>query len=222
MDYMAEIATLNKSTCNEFDKGIPLGKVTVLAGESGTGKSFIAAGNVVRHAQQQGTRGPMSSENALDEKWPHALDDTSPDKLLKLNMSMIDDVAKTISDFMKDYKAEYAQAELKTLQSTFVIDSLGMLLTPIDVDPFNKGDTKGDMGFKPRFNLSLAYMNMSVLQQLLAFNSHMLQDMFDQMINVVDKVLLMQVVLLLQCVNLNLKQMQSLKQNSSNGIHVKL
>ena len=33
------------------------------------------------------------------KKWLHALDvDTSEDKLLKLNMSMIDDVAKTVSD----------------------------------------------------------------------------------------------------------------------------
>ena len=31
----------------------------------------------------------------------------------------------------------------------FVIDSLGMLLTPTDIDPFNKGDMKGDMGRKP-------------------------------------------------------------------------
>ena len=32
----------------------------------------------------------------------------------------------------------------------FVIDSLGMLLTPTDIDPFNKGDMKGDMGPKPK------------------------------------------------------------------------
>ena len=105
--------TLNKLISNEFDKGIPLGKVTVLAGESGAGKSFIAAGNVVRSAQEQGIFVILiDTENALDEKWLHALNvDTTPEKLLKLNMSMIDDVAKTISDFMKDYKAEYAEAE---------------------------------------------------------------------------------------------------------------
>ena len=33
----------------------------------------------------------------------------------------------------------------------FVIDSLGMLLTiPTDVDQFDKGDLKGDMGRKPK------------------------------------------------------------------------
>ena len=86
----------------------------------------------------------MTAENALDETWLHALDvDTSEDKLLKLNIPMIDDVAKTISVFMADYKAMAEEERPKVL---FVIDSLGMLLTPTDVDPFNKGDMKGDMG----------------------------------------------------------------------------
>ena len=179
--------TLNKLISNEFDKGIPLGKVTVLAGESGAGKSFIAAGNVVRHAQQQGIFVILiDSENALDEKWLHALDvDTSPDKLLKLNMSMIDDVAKTISDFMKDYKAEYAEAESEDRPKVlFVIDSLGMLLTPTDVDQFNKGDMKGDMGRKPKALTSLVRNTVNMLGQynvgLLATNhTYASQDMFD-------------------------------------------
>ena len=37
----------------------------------------------------------------------------------------------------------------------FVIDSLGMLLTPTDVDQFDKGDMKGDMGRKPKALTSL-------------------------------------------------------------------
>jgi hypothetical protein len=48
----------------------------------------------------------IDSENALDEDWLKALGvDTSDSKLLKLSMAMIDDVAKTISTFMSDYKA---------------------------------------------------------------------------------------------------------------------
>ena len=35
-------------------KGVPMGKVTVFAGESGAGKSYICAGNIVKHAQDQG------------------------------------------------------------------------------------------------------------------------------------------------------------------------
>ena len=140
---------LNRLISGDFQKGIPLGKVTVLAGESGAGKSFIAPGNIVRHAQEQGIFVVLiDSENALDEKWLHALDvSTDEDKLLKLNVAMIDEVAKIISEFMKDYKAEYADADEQDRPKVlFVLDSLGMMLTPTDVDQFNKGDMKGDMG----------------------------------------------------------------------------
>lgn len=46
--------TLNYLLSGDFHKGIPMGKVTVFAGESGAGKSFICSGNIVRHAQEQG------------------------------------------------------------------------------------------------------------------------------------------------------------------------
>jgi RecA/RadA recombinase len=140
---------LNYLISGDFHKGVPMGKVTVFAGESGAGKSYICAGNIVKHAQDQGIFVVLiDSENALDESWLHALDvDTSEEKLLKLNMSMIDDVAKTISTFMTDYKAMDEEDRPKVL---FVIDSLGMLLTPTDVDQFNKGDMKGDMGRKAK------------------------------------------------------------------------
>ena len=140
---------LNYLVSGDFHKGVPLGKVTVFAGESGSGKSYFCAGNIVKAAQEQGIFVVLiDSENALDEQWLQALDvDTGEDKLLKLNMSMIDDVAKTVSTFMTDYKAMNEEERPKVL---FVIDSLGMLLTPTDVDPFTKGDMKGDMGRKPK------------------------------------------------------------------------
>ena len=140
---------LNYLVSGDFHKGIPLGKVTVFAGESGSGKSYFCAGNIVKAAQEQGIFVVLvDSENALDEDWLQRLDvDTSESKLLKLNMSMIDDVAKTISVFMNDYKAMPEEERPKVL---FVVDSLGMLLTPTDVDQFNKGDMKCEMGRKPK------------------------------------------------------------------------
>jgi recombination protein RecA len=140
---------LNYLISGDFNRGIPLGKVTVFAGESGAGKSYICSGNVIKNAQAQGIFVVLiDSENALDETWLHALGvDTAEDKLLKLNMAMINDVGKTISVFMKDYKAMAAEDRPKVL---FVIDSLGMLMTDIQVDQFDAGNMKGDMGHKPR------------------------------------------------------------------------
>ena len=140
---------LNYLISGDFNKGIPLGKVTVFAGESGAGKSYICSGNVIKNAQAQGIFVILiDTENALDESWLKALGvDTGEDKLLKLNMAMINDVSKTISTFMKDYKELPVEDRPKVL---FVLDSLGMLMTPVQVDQFDSGDMKGDMGHKPR------------------------------------------------------------------------
>jgi len=140
---------LNYLLSGNFRKGIPLGKVSVFAGESGAGKSYIVSGNIVKSAQEQGIFVVLiDSENALDQTWLEALGvDCDESKLLKLNMAMIDDVAKTISTFMDDYRAMDEADRPKVL---FVVDSLGMLMSPTEVNQFEAGDMKGDMGRKAK------------------------------------------------------------------------
>ena len=174
---------LNYLISGDFNKGVPLGKVTVFAGESGSGKSFICSGNLVRHAQEQGIFVVLiDSENALDEAWLHALGVSTDDsKLLKLNMAMIDDVAKTISEFVKEYKALPEEDRPKVL---FVVDSLGMLLTPTAVNQFEAGDMKGDMGRKPKALAALVRNCVNMFGSLgigmVATNhTYASQDMFD-------------------------------------------
>jgi len=179
--------TLNYLISGDFDRGIPLSKVCVFAGESGSGKSFICSGNIVRNAQEQGCQVVLfDSENALDEAWLHAVGvDTHPSRLLRISVSMIDDVAKALSDFMKSYKAAYADLAYEDQPKLlFVIDSLGMLLTPTDVDQFQKGDMKGDMGRKPKALTSLVRNMVNQLAPypigLVATNhTYASQDMFD-------------------------------------------
>jgi len=179
--------TLNYLISGDFNKGIPLGKVSVFAGESGSGKSFICSGNLVRSAQEKGCQVVLfDSENALDEDWLKALNvDTDPSKLLKISVSMIDDVAKSISEFMKDYKSNYGDLEYDEMPKLlFVVDSLGMLLTPTDVAQFEKGDMKGDMGRKPK---ALTALVRNTVNQLAPYpiglvctnHTYASQDMFD-------------------------------------------
>ena len=174
---------LNYLISGDFNKGVPLGKVTVFAGESGAGKSYICSGNIVRHAQEQGIFVVLiDTENALDEAWLHALGvSTDESKLLKLSMAMVDDVAKTISTFMADYKALPDGERPKVL---FVIDSVGMLLTPTDVNQFEAGDMKGDLGRKAK---SLTALVRNCVNMFGAYGVGMVctnhtyasQDMFD-------------------------------------------
>ena len=172
---------LNYLISGDFHKGIPLGKVTVFAGESGAGKSYICSGNIIKNAQEQGIYCILiDTENALDEQWLKDLGvDTSDAKLLKLNMAMIDDVAKTIHEFMSEYKVMENRPKVM-----FVIDSLGMLLTPTDINQFQAGDMKGDMGRKPKALTSLVRNCVNMfgnhnVGMVCTNHTYASQDMFD-------------------------------------------
>ena len=140
---------LNYRISGNFNEGIPLGKVTVFAGQPASGKSLIVSGSIIKNAQDMGIYVILiDSENALDETWLKAFGvDTSENKLLKFNMSLINDVAKLISEFIKEYK-ELPDEERPPI--LFVIDSLGMLTTPTSLEQFSSGNLKGDMGIKPK------------------------------------------------------------------------
>jgi RecA/RadA recombinase len=178
---------LNYLISGDFFKGVPLGKSTMFAGQSGSGKSFVVSGNIIREAQKKGVFVVLiDTENALDEAWLKAIGvDTADDKILRISAAMIDDVAKIISDFMKDYKANYAGEKPEDRPKVmFVIDSLGMLMTPTDVNQFEAGEMKGDMGRKPK---ALKALVTNVTNMFGEFNiglvttnhSYASQDMFD-------------------------------------------
>jgi len=80
---------------------------------------------------------------------------------------------------MKEYKAMEERPKVM-----FVIDSLGMLLTPTDINQFEAGDLKGDMGRKPKALTALVRncVNMfgSYNVGMVATNhTYASQDMFD-------------------------------------------
>lgn len=178
---------LNYLISGDFYKGVPMGKVTVFAGESGAGKSYIVSGNIVKSAQEQGIFTVIiDSENALDEKWLQNLGvDTSDDKLLRISASMIDDVAKIIGDFVKDYKDNYQELPAEDRPKVlFIIDSLGMLMSATEVNQFDAGDMKGDMGRKAKQLKTLVTNCVNMFGDLnigmvVTNHTYASQDMFD-------------------------------------------
>lgn len=144
---------LNYLISGDFYKGVPMGKVTMFAGESGAGKSFIASGNLVKNAQDQGIFVVMiDTENALDSRFLSALGvDVAEDKLLRVSASLIDDIAKIIADFVSEYKKDYLEMPKEDRPKVlFVIDSLGMALSTQEASRFADGSLKGDFGHKPK------------------------------------------------------------------------
>lgn len=149
---------LNFRISGNFKKGFPLeGKMTLLAGESGSGKSYISSGHVVKWCQQNGILPIIiDTENALDEDWVRALGVDPNGYIVKVKASLIDDIAKIMADFIKDYKSQYGSVVYNEKPRVlFIIDSLGMAITPTESDQFEKGDMKGDLGRKQKQLYSL-------------------------------------------------------------------
>jgi RecA/RadA recombinase len=152
-----------------------------------SGKSFICSGNLIRTAQEMGIFVILiDSENALDKSWLHALGvDTGEDKLLKLNMAMINDVATVINEFVKEYRSGYGDMMPDDRpEILFVVDSLGMLMSPTDLKQFQDGDMKGDMGRKAKQLKALVTNCVNMFGDLnigLVCTNHTYasQDMFD-------------------------------------------
>jgi len=178
---------LNYLISGDFYKGVPLGRVTMFAGMSGSGKSLIASGNLASNAQKAGCFVVMmDSENALDTDWLQALGvDTSEEKLLKIGVSMIDDVAKTLSEFLKGYREENEETDYEDCPKVvIIIDSLGMLLSPTDVKQFEAGDLKGDLGRKPKALTALIRNTVNSIAPypiglIVTNHTYASQDMFD-------------------------------------------
>lgn len=145
---------LNYLICGDFKGGIPLeGKFTMFAGDSGSGKSYISSGNIVKYCQQQGVFPVIiDTENALDEQWLINLGvDVADDKIMKVSGATIDDISAMMGALIEQYKAEHgAKPYEERPRLLLIIDSLGMLITPNQERQFMEGDQKGDMGIKAK------------------------------------------------------------------------
>lgn len=191
---------LNYMISEDFFKGIPLeGKFTMLAGESGSGKSFIASANCVRYCQEHDIFPILiDTENGLDDSWLTSLGvDTEEGydkvtgetnkkepKIMRIAASKVDDIAKILSEVIENYKEQHdGKPRNEKPKMLFVIDSLGMAITPTEVDQFDKGDMKGDLGRKAKQMTALIRTSMSKIAAenigIIATNhTYASQDMF--------------------------------------------
>ena len=119
---------LNRALSGDFTKGVPLGKITLFAGPSGSGKSFIA-GNITKQAQDQGYHIVyLDSEHAIDVDYLGKIGvSTSPDRLTYVSVATIEDVNSILSQFFSGYTNEYGKNSTNAPKTLVVLDSLAML-----------------------------------------------------------------------------------------------
>jgi recombination protein RecA len=128
---------LDSIICRGKLAGIPVGKVTELAGLEGSGKSYMAA-QIAANAQKQGISVVyFDSESAID---PDFLEKAGCDiqKLLYVQADSVEFVLETIEDLLKTTDEKFL----------FVWDS--MALTPSKTDLEGDFDPQSSMAVKPR------------------------------------------------------------------------
>lgn len=136
---------MNKLLSGSYRRGFPFHKTIIIGGESGSGKSLIAATGA-KYAQQEHSAVVVwiDIEKASKREWLEALGvDTDPERFLYLEAATIGDVKKIIAGIVKDVKSEKEEEREKVY---IVVDSYSMLMTEKSMEEAVKGDLVGDMG----------------------------------------------------------------------------
>lgn len=138
---------LNRALSGDYLRGVPLNRITLFAGPSGSGKSFIAS-NIALQAQKQGFHILfLDSENAIDVDYLRKIGvDVSEEKLTYLQVATIEDVNSVLSDFFANYQKTYGKDNPDAPKTLVILDSLAMLSSATEMTNYDKGVIKGDQG----------------------------------------------------------------------------
>ena len=133
---------LNACMSGDLFKAVPSGRITVLAGESQTGKSYLAC-SICREAQKRGyTPVYLDSENAIDKDFVTRLG-CDPDNFLIKQVSTIKETSTFIANLCKDLQ-EQVDNGAEVPKIIIVIDSLGQLTSDKERNDTLSGNTAAD------------------------------------------------------------------------------
>lgn len=162
--------------------GIATNRISVFAGESGAGKSFMCF-SCAKHAQKVGYSVIyIDTENAIDlEDLPKYGVDNSIDKFRLIRSNKVEDVNMLLTQLIDDLKEQkLAGYELPKL--LIVIDSLGQMASNKEKNDLLKGDIKQDMtkakalgSLFRSINTDLGYLDIPLL---VANHTYLTMDLF--------------------------------------------
>ena len=132
---------VNAAISGSLFKGIPAGRCTVLAGDPGTGKSYLAL-SVCRNAQKKGyTPIYLDSESAIDLDFVKRLG-CDPDNFIIKQVTTVSEVSTFLS---RTCKSCMEMPEDERPKIIFVLDSLGNLTSDKELNDTIEGNDKRDM-----------------------------------------------------------------------------
>lgn len=132
---------LNACISGSLLKGVPAGRCTVLAGDPGTGKTFLAI-SVCRNAQKKGyTPIYLDSESAIDLDQVSKLG-ADPNNFIIKQVTTVSEVSTFIA---RTCKSILDMPEENRPKVIFVLDSLGNLTSEKELNDTIDGNDKRDM-----------------------------------------------------------------------------
>jgi RecA/RadA recombinase len=162
--------------------GIATNRISVFAGESGAGKSFMCY-SCAKHAQKAGySIIYIDTEQAIDlEDLPKYGIDISLDKFRLIRSNKVEDVNMLLTQLIDDLKNKKIDGyEIPKLM--IVIDSLGQMASSKEKNDLLKGDIKQDMtkakalgSLFRSINTDLGYLNIPLL---VANHTYLTMDLF--------------------------------------------
>jgi recombination protein RecA len=138
---------LNRALSGDYLKGVPLNRICLFAGPSGSGKSFITS-NIALQAQKEGYHVlVVDTENAIDIDYLRKIGvKVDEEHLTYVSLATIEDVNGVLSEFFANYQKEYGKDNPDAPKTLVILDSLAMLSSSTEMENYEKGVIKGDQG----------------------------------------------------------------------------
>jgi RecA/RadA recombinase len=164
--------------------GVQTNRITCFAGESGTGKSFLAY-SVAKNAQKEGY-GVVYIDTEysveLDEISKYGID-SDPQKFILVRSNKVEDINITLTQLLDSLKEEKLKGnEIQPLM--IVLDSIGQMASNKEKADLLKGDIKQDMtkakaigSLFRSINTDLGFLDIPMI---VCNHTYLTQDMFPQ------------------------------------------
>lgn len=164
------IHVLNAAISSDIYGGIPNNRITVFAGDSGAGKSFLCY-NIARNAQAEGYKIIyIDTEFAIEkDQLPNYGLDVSDDNFMLLQCNIIEDLKIMMTQLLDGLKEQYFDG-VELPKMLVFIDSVGQLASRKEVEDAKSGKEKADMtrakalgSFMRIINADLGLLNIGLV-----------------------------------------------------------
>jgi len=169
---------LNACMTGSLFKGVPTGRVLTLAGDPGTGKSFLAV-SICREAQKKGyTPVYMDSEGAIDVDFVARLGCDTSNFVIK-QVTTISEVSTFMANLLKQINEKPESERPKVI---FVLDSLGNLTSDKELNDTIAANQKRDMTkqqeIKALFRTNMTALSRAQAPMIVCSHIYRTQDLF--------------------------------------------